>query len=82
MNHMRRKYPPWYKTVSLKPVTAFLTAAEKEALRKLAREDDKSLCRYVTRLLQKHVQETTQATRKVKVSESMSRETRETDGKN
>lgn len=48
----------WYKQRKLKHITGFLTETEKQALKKLAKDQDKSLTRYVTRLLQKHLKET------------------------
>lgn len=52
-----RKYDYWYRRRKLKHVTGFLSGVEKEFLKKLAKEQDQSLARYVTRLLQRHVKE-------------------------
>lgn len=54
---MKKKYPQWYQTVGLKHVTGFLTVMEKQKLRRYAQMADKSLSRYVTRLLQNHIKE-------------------------
>lgn len=54
---MKKKYPQWYKKLGLKHVTGFLTADEKRRLKKLAGAADKSLARYVTRLMQNHIRE-------------------------
>lgn len=61
MESMKRKdpekLPPWYKRTGLKHVTGFLDEAAKKKLKKLATAHDKSLTRYVTRLLEKHIRE-------------------------
>lgn len=53
----KKKYPQWYKTMGLKHVTGFLTADEKQKMKKLAAAADKSLSRYVTRLMQQHIKD-------------------------
>lgn len=55
MPTMKRKYPPWYQTSGMKPITGFLTPADKKKLKKMAKDADKSLTRYVTRLLLHHI---------------------------
>lgn len=52
---MKTKLKPWYRTTGLKHVTGFLTPADKEKLKQLAKNADKSLTRYVSRLLESHV---------------------------
>jgi hypothetical protein len=47
----------WYKKNNLKHVTGFLTAAKKAALKQIAKDHDMTMARYVTRLLEKHVEE-------------------------
>lgn len=54
---MKRKYEHWYKTANVKHVAAFLRPHDYLILKRLASEADKSLTRYVTRLLEKHIQE-------------------------
>lgn len=56
-----KKYEQWYKTVGLKHVTGFLTPTEKQKLKKFADAADKSLSRYVTRLMQQHIKEMEEA---------------------
>lgn len=53
----KKKYRQWYLTVGLKHVTGFLTAEEKQKMKRLAQAADKSLSRYVTRLMQQHIRE-------------------------
>ncbi len=55
----KKKYPQWYKMHGLKHVTGFLTLTEKQKLRMIASAADKSLSRYVTRLLQQHIKDMT-----------------------
>jgi hypothetical protein len=47
----------WYKKAGLKPITGFVSPSDKNKLKQLAKEADKSLTRYVSRLLEKHLQE-------------------------
>jgi predicted DNA-binding protein len=53
----QKKYPQWYKTTGLKHVTGFLTPTEKQKMKRLAAAADKSLSRYVTRLMQQHIRD-------------------------
>ena len=48
----------WYRKAGLKHVTGFVNAARKAKLKKLAAAADKSLARYVSRLLERHADET------------------------
>lgn len=52
-----RKHPYFYKRNNLKHATGFLTPEDYEKLKQLAKEADKSLVRYVTRLLEKHIRD-------------------------
>lgn len=56
---MKKKYPHWYDRVGLKHVTGFITPSEKQKLKRLAKAADKSLSRYVSRLLQQHIHQMT-----------------------
>lgn len=53
----KKKYQQWYRKVGLKHVTGFLTADEKQKMKRLAEAADKSLSRYVTRLMQQHIRD-------------------------
>lgn len=53
--------PPrnYYRQRGLKPVMAFVSLSTLSALKRLSKDADKSLTRYVTRLLESHVAEKT-----------------------
>ena len=52
-----RKHDYFYKRNNLKHATGFLSPADYEKLKALAKDADKSLARYITRLLEKHIAE-------------------------
>ena len=52
-----RKHDYFYKRNNLKHATGFLSPDDYEKLKALAKDADKSLARYITRLLEKHIQE-------------------------
>ncbi len=52
---MKKKKDYWYKKVGRKHVTAFLVPSDIKKLKELAKNKDKSLARYVTRLLEQHI---------------------------
>lgn len=57
-NSMAGKEKYWYQKKRLKHVTGFLTKKDKELLQQIAkRRSDLTLTRYVTRLLEKHIEE-------------------------
>lgn len=45
----------WYELAKLKHVTGFLTPMEKAVLKKLAEREERSLTRYVSRILREHI---------------------------
>ncbi len=53
-----KKPTPWYVKAGRKHVTGFLLPADKARIKRLAKSADKSLTRYVTRLLEQHVRDT------------------------
>lgn len=53
----RKRYPYFYERNKLKQVSGFVSKEDYERLRRLARDADKSLVRYVTRLLESHIKE-------------------------
>ncbi len=55
---MSTKPTPWYVRAGLKHVTGFVTPANKAKLKTLAKKADKSLTRYVSRLLERHLRDT------------------------
>lgn len=48
----------FYIRHGVKHITGFLTPADKKKLQELAKQADKSLTRYVTRLLERHIRDT------------------------
>jgi len=52
---MPSKYDYWYRKTGLKPVTGFLTKEDKKRLKIIADRADKSVARYVSRLLEAHI---------------------------
>ena len=50
---MRKKYGYFYKRHNLKQVTGFVSEETLTKLKRKAKAEDKSLARYVTRLLEK-----------------------------
>jgi hypothetical protein len=53
----KHKKIPWYKKVGRKHATGFLLPADRRKLKEIARRADKSLSRYITRLLEKDIKE-------------------------
>lgn len=47
----------WYQMKKLKHITGFLTAREKDSLKKIAKAHNLTLSSYVTRMLKAHIQE-------------------------
>ncbi len=47
----------WMHKLKLKPMPGFLTKEEKDILKLLAKLEDKSLQRYITRIIQRHIGE-------------------------
>lgn len=54
---MKQSQTYWYRRMKLKQISGFLTQKEKEILQAMAKKQDKSLSRYVTRILQTHIRE-------------------------
>lgn len=55
---MTAKEKHWYQKQKLKHITAFLSSSKKQQLKKLAKDNnDMTLTRYVTLLLEKHLKE-------------------------
>lgn len=52
-----RKHKYFYQRNNLKQVSGFLSPDDKAKLEQLAKDADKSMQRYVTRLLEKHIAE-------------------------
>lgn len=52
-----RKHPYFYRRNKLKHATGFLSPDDYEKLKQLAKDADKSLVRYITRLLENHIRE-------------------------
>lgn len=52
-----RKHAYFYKRNNLKHATGFLSPDDYAKLKQLAKDADKSLARYVSRLLEKHIHE-------------------------
>jgi hypothetical protein len=53
----QRKYPYFYQRHKLKHATGFVSAPNLVKLKQLAKDADKSLTRYVSRILEKHIED-------------------------
>lgn len=53
----KRQHAYFYRRNNLKHVAAFLTPEDYERIKALAKDADKSLQRYVTRLLESHIKQ-------------------------